>query len=71
MDPNCEQLGENEVPNFVPGRMSEFPISQRPSPSKGFQEMPMAGLDQSLQTENKLSTLIWRAHGLFCGRLFP
>jgi hypothetical protein len=69
-DPNCEQLRENEVPSFIPDRMSEFPIPQRRSLSKGFQESPLTGFDQSQQTENKLSTLIWRAHGVFCGRLF-
>jgi len=70
-DPNCEQLRENEVLIFIPDRMFEFPIPKQPSLRKGFQESPMADIGQSRQTENKLSTLVWRAHGLFCGRQFP
>ena len=67
MDPNCENLRENEVTSFFPGRIYEFPIPPRRRLSKGFQESPTAGFSQSLQTENKLSTLILRSRGLFCG----
>jgi len=66
-DPDCVQLQENEVLNLVPGRMLKFPILQRPSLGKGFQESPMTGFDQSRQTENKLSTSIWCVHGLPAG----
>jgi len=70
-DPDCAQLQENEVLNLVPGRMSKFQTSQRPCLGKGFHARCMASFHQSLQTENKLSTLIWCVHGLSAGGSSP